>query len=88
MARIGFSNTPIGPFHTTVLAVLTASANFSHVAGPISSPSLSAGIALAATTDTSISASIGFGNPSATVVSIGRYKFFPNFSAFAIISLQ
>ena len=24
-ARIGFSNTPIGPFHTTVLAVLTAS---------------------------------------------------------------
>jgi len=26
-ARVGFSNTPIGPFHTTVLADLTASAN-------------------------------------------------------------
>ena len=26
LARIGFSNTPIGPFHTTVLADFTASA--------------------------------------------------------------
>ena len=32
-ARIGFSNTPIGPFHTTVFAVFTASAYSSAVFG-------------------------------------------------------
>ena len=43
-ARTGFSNTPIGPFQTTVLAVLAASANSSADFGPISRPILSAGI--------------------------------------------
>ncbi len=42
--RTGFSNTPIGPFQTTVLAVLAASANSSADFGPTSRPILSAGI--------------------------------------------
>ena len=87
-ARQGFSETPIGPFHTTVLAFLTASANNSRVLGPISSPSLSSGIAFVGTIIVSISASIGFGNPSAATVSIGSNNFFPNSSAFFIMSRQ
>ena len=43
-ASVGFSNTPIGPFHTTVLADATASAKSLRVLGPISQPSRSAGI--------------------------------------------
>ena len=43
-ARVGFSNTPIGPFHTTVFALFTASAYMAAVLGPISQPSLSAGM--------------------------------------------
>ena len=60
-ARIGFSNTPIGPFQTTVLAVFTASAYNSIVLGPISQASLSAAIASASYTYVGISASIGLG---------------------------
>ena len=55
---------------------------------PISSPIMSAGIALLSTTSTAISASIGFGNAAAMVVSTGRSSFFPSFSAFSSISLQ
>src|SRR5699024_10208169 len=43
-ARVGFSNTPMGPFQTTVLEALTASANSFMVSGPMSQPSMSAGI--------------------------------------------
>ena len=88
LASVGFSNTPIGPFQTTVLASLAAVAKSSCVLGPISRPSLSAGILVESTYSTAISASIGLGKPSATAVSIGRRSFLPSFSALAIISLQ
>ena len=87
-ASVGFSNTPIGPFHTTVLADFTASAYNFAVSVPMSKPSISAGIESAGTTFTSIGASIGSGNPAAMVVSIGSNNFLPSFSAFSIISLQ
>ena len=53
-------NTPIGPFHTTVLAVLTASAYNLIVLGPISQPSLSADILSASKISVSTGASIDF----------------------------
>src|SRR5262249_30445487 len=43
-ANGGFSNTPIGPFHTTVRAVLRVLANRSAVRGPMSSPICPSGI--------------------------------------------
>ena len=87
-ASVGFSNTPIGPFHTTVLAVATASAKSFLVLGPISHPSRSAGMLSASTVTVSTGASIGFGNSLIVTASTGRRIFFPSFSAFAIISLQ
>ena len=87
-ARIGFSNTPIGPFQTTVLAVFTASAYNSIVLGPISQASLSAAIASASYTYVGISASIGLGKASTITESTGRSNFLPRLSAFSIISLQ
>ena len=45
----GTSNTPIGPFHRTLLAPAMTAANASRVAGPMSSPSAPVGIASAAT---------------------------------------
>ena len=87
-ASASFSNTPIGPFQMTVLAVLAASANSSRVLGPMSSPILSAGMALEQTISVSTGASIGSGNAEATTVSTGRSSFTPFSSAFLSISLQ
>ena len=87
-ASVGFSNTPMGPFHTTVLALFAASANSFAVSGPISRPILSSGISEAGTTVTSTGPSMGFGNADATAASTGRRSFLPSFSAFSIISLQ
>ena len=52
------SNTPIGPFHTTVFAFLIFSANISAVFGPISKASLSSGILSISTISVSTPASI------------------------------
>ena len=87
-ASTGFSKTPIGPFHTTVLASFTASAYSSRVLGPISIPIRSAGILSLSTTSVSMGASMGFGNSAVVTVSTGSTSFTPFFSAFAIISLQ
>ena len=87
-ASVGFSNTPIGPFQTTVLAVLTASAKRACVLGPISHPSRSAGILSASYTSTSTGASIGLGKSLIVTASTGNNNFLPSFSAFSIISLQ
>ena len=87
-ARVGFSNTPIGPFQMTVLAPLTASANSSRVLGPISQPSMSAGIASASTVTVSTAASIGSGKSLMQTVSTGSSSLTPFASALAIISLQ
>src|SRR5690554_3400583 len=45
LANFSISNTPCGPFHTTVLASLIIDLNLSTVFGPISKPISSAGIA-------------------------------------------
>ena len=42
-AKVSNSNTPIGPFQTTVPAFLTASENSSMVLGPMSMPIMSSG---------------------------------------------
>ena len=44
LLKFSNSNTPIGPFHITVLASLTASAYKASVLGPISNPMLPAGM--------------------------------------------
>ena len=87
-ARVGFSNTPIGPFQTTVFAVLTASAKRACVLGPISQPSRSAGILSASYTSISTGASIGLGKSAIVTASTGNNNFLPSDSALAIISLQ
>ena len=78
-AKLSNSNTPIGPFHTTVFALFNSSANISTVAGPISNPSQSAGISFDGTTFLSAS----FENSVATILSIGNKSFTPLASAFA-----
>src|SRR5579859_3494923 len=55
-ANAGNSNTPTGPFQKTVLASASLRANNSRVAGPMSRPSRSAGMAVAGTTSCSASA--------------------------------
>ena len=75
LCGVGFSNTPIGPFHTTVLADFTVSAYSFAVSGPMSSPIVSAGIASTDTFCTSIGASIGSGKDAATAASTGRSSF-------------
>ena len=54
-ANAGNSNTPSGPFQNTVLASASLSANSSRVAGPMSTPSRSAGNSLTWTTSWSAS---------------------------------
>ena len=54
-ANAGNSNTPSGPFQNTVLASASFSANRARVRGPASTPSRSAGISLASTTECSAS---------------------------------
>ena len=78
----------MGPFQTTVFALLTALAKSSLVFSPISMPSMSAGISETSTVFTSIGASIGFGKSAATTVSTGSSSFTPFSSAFFIMSLQ
>ena len=87
-ASVGFSNTPIGPFQTTVLALLTASAKSLRVSSPMSRPSMSSGMAFAATVFTAMSASIGFGKSAAMTVSTGSSSLTPLASALAIMSRQ
>ena len=81
-AKLGISKHPIGPFQTTVLAPLTASAKSSAVLGPMSRPSISAGISPRPTTLKFAS----FEKSSATVVSIGIRSLTPFSSAFFSIS--
>ena len=87
-ASVGFSNTPIGPFQTTVLADFTSFANSSAVFGQISRPISSAGILSASTAVTSISPSIGSGKALATTQSTGSRILTPFSSAFLSMSLQ
>ena len=49
-AKFSNSNTPIGPFHTTVPAPFTASQNVRMVSGPMSMPSQPSGMAMVLTT--------------------------------------
>ena len=81
-AKAGNSNTPIGPFQTTVPAPLTAFVNNLMVSGPISRPIQSAGIALVGTTLRAQSAA----NWSPAMVSTGSSSFTPRSFAFWIIS--
>ena len=80
-ANFGISNAPIGPFHTTVFAVFTVSANNSAVFGPISSPSHPSGISPLATTF--VFASLE--KSSAITLSTGSNNFTPFSSAFLIM---
>ena len=76
-ARVGFSNTPMGPFQTTVLEALTASANSFMVSGPMSQPSMSAGIAVTGTTVVSTGASMGSGKSLMQTASTGSSSLTP-----------
>ncbi len=73
------SNTPAGPFQTTVFASTILLAKSVAESGPMSRPILSAGIASAATTSCGESAA----NASATTMSVGRTISTPFFSASA-----
>jgi K(+)-stimulated pyrophosphate-energized sodium pump len=77
------SNTPIGPFHTTVLASAISRAKASRVFGPISRACQSEGISLTSTTLMSASSA----NLSATTTSTGRRNLTPLAFAFSISSL-
>ena len=76
-ASVGFSNTPMGPFQTTVLDALTASANSFMVSGPMSQPSMSAGIAVTGTTVVSTGASMGSGKSLMQTASTGSSSLTP-----------
>ena len=76
-ARVGFSKTPMGPFQTTVLEALTASAKSFMVSGPMSQPSMSAGIAVTGTTVVSTGASMGSGKSLMQTASTGSSSFTP-----------
>ena len=80
-AKLGISKHPIGPFQTTVFASFTAFANNSAVLGPISRPSISAGIPPRSTTLKLAS----FEKSSATTVSTGINNLTPFSSAFFIM---
>ena len=72
-AKASISNTPIGPFHTTILALLSAWANVFCDAGPISRAIQSSLIASIDTVLYSASAA----KRSAIITSEGRSKFTP-----------
>ena len=82
-AKFSHSETPIGPFHTTVPAPSRAFANFSLVLGPISSPIQPSGISEELTTLYSASGLYSV----ATTVSSGIRKFTPFSFALAMMSL-
>ena len=71
----------MGPFHTTVPAPRTALQNSCTVSGPMSSPSMSSGMASVGTTRLSASAA----NSVAATVSVGSSSFTPFSCALAII---
>ena len=81
-AKLSNSNTPMGPFHTTVPAPFTASQNTLMVSGPMSMPSQPSGMAMVLTTWRLASLE----KSSAATVSEGSSSFTPFFLAFAIIS--
>ncbi|MBQ3887970.1 MAG: phosphoglycerate kinase, partial [Clostridia bacterium] len=81
-AKFSHSETPIGPFHTTVPAPLSALANFSLVLGPISRPIQSSSILSESTILKAASALYS----CATTVSSGIRKLTPLSFAIAIIS--
>ena len=83
LAKLDISNTPNGPFQTTVLAFLSMSSSSFKVLGPTSIPIQPAGIALESTVF--ILASLS--NLSAITLSTGKYKVLFNSFAFSIISL-
>ena len=81
-AKFSHSETPIGPFQTTVPALATASAKRARVFGPMSRPIQPSGISSESTTFHSASALYAV----ATTLSIGIRNLMPFFSAFSIIS--
>ena len=81
-AKFSNSNTPMGPFHTTVPAPRTASQKVLVVSGPMSMPSQPSGMAMVLTTCRRASLE----KPSAATVSVGSSSFTPFFLAFSIIS--
>ena len=82
LLKFSNSNTPIGPFHITVLASLIASAYNASVLGPISNPMLPAGMFWSSVTTASTSL-----NSVATLWSTGNKNLTPFAAAFSIISL-
>ena len=86
LAKLGISNTPIGPFHTTVLASFNTFENNSTVAGPTSNPISSSANASTETTRNSVSLE----NSLAATVSTGKTNLSPPFSnkAFAKSNLS
>ena len=83
LANSGFSNTPMGPFQTTVLAFFTALENSSMVLGPMSRPCQPSGILPAST----VLISVGLSKSLAITVSTGSRSFTPLAFADSIISL-
>ena len=81
-AKLSNSNTPMGPFHTTVPAPRTAPQNVLLVSGPISMPSQPSGMAMVLTTWRWASLE----KSSAATVSVGSSSCTPFFLAFSIIS--
>ena len=72
-AKASNSKTPIGPFQNTVRASASAAANALADSGPMSSPSWSAGMASAGTTEVGASAV----NSGATTMSVGQQQLHP-----------
>ena len=79
LANLGISNTPIGPFHTTVLAPAKVSLNNSTDLGPISNPIHPSGICPASATLV-LASSL---NASAITLSTGRTNLSPAFSKYS-----
>ncbi|OPZ68868.1 MAG: hypothetical protein BWY81_00692 [Firmicutes bacterium ADurb.Bin467] len=73
LAKFGISNTPIGPFQTTVFADLTSLANSSIVLGPMSRPCQPSGIS----PDKQIIRSVSLSNSLPQTLSTGRSSFTP-----------
>ena len=78
-AKLGISNTPMGPFQTMVLALAISSEKSLTVSGPMSRPSRSSGISPHLTVVRGASLS----NSGAQTVSTGRSIFTPFCSALA-----
>ena len=79
-AKGSISNTPMGPFHTTVPASAIRLANSSRVRGPMSRPIQPSGIASASTTRVSASAA----KASAMTTSTGSTSSTPRSAAWSM----